>query len=137
MKKMFTFIIFVILTTTSAIAFANLPTNTKATRENLLEDAVIDLLRPQIGKVIENNYGTTFEIGTFCERIIDIKKLHHPGSWLFQTKLEFTTFTGAHNSLDVFTVTLKKDWDSNDWIIKEYKVRKFDPEKNNQCRSPA
>ncbi|MGG0666866.1 DUF3888 domain-containing protein [Viridibacillus arvi] len=137
MKKMFTFIIFVILTTTSAIAFANLPTNTKATRENLLEDAVIDLLRPQIGKVIENHYGTTFEIGTFCERIIDIKKLDHPGSWLFQTKLEFTTFTGAHNPLDVFTVTLKKDWDSNDWIIKEYKVRKFDPEKNNKCRSPA
>lgn len=78
MKKMFTFIIFVILTTTSAIAFANLPTNTKATRENLLEDAVIDLLRPQIGKVIENHYGTTFEIGTFCERIINIK------SWTIQ-----------------------------------------------------
>ncbi|MGG0657267.1 DUF3888 domain-containing protein [Rummeliibacillus pycnus] len=119
------------------ITFSNHPTETKATRENLLEDVVIDLLRPQMEKVIEDYYGTASEIGTICEKIIDIKKLDHPGSWLFETKLEFTTYTGAHNPLDIFTVALKKDWDTNGWIIQDYKVKKFNPNKKDKCRSPV
>lgn len=40
MKKIVTFLIFVILMTTSTIIYANLSTKTKTTRENLLEDAI-------------------------------------------------------------------------------------------------
>lgn len=38
-------------------------------------------------EAIEDHYGTTFAIGTFCERVIEIKKLEHPGSWMFEAKL--------------------------------------------------
>lgn len=136
MKKIVTFLIFVILMTTSTIIYANLPI-TKATRENVLEDAVIDLLQPQLGKAIEDHYGTTFAIGTFCERVINIKKLDHPGSWLFETKLEFVTFTGAHDFKDIFTVTLKKDWETEGWTMQKYDVRKFEPSEKYECRRPA
>jgi len=135
MKKILV-LIFIILMTTSTIIYANLPI-TKATRENVLEDAVIDLLQPQLGKAIEDHYGTTFAIGTFCERVINIKKLDHPGSWLFETKLEFVTFTGAHDFKDIFTVTLKKDWETEGWTMQKYDVRKFEPNENYECRRPA
>jgi hypothetical protein len=137
MKKIVTVLIFLILITTSIITYANLPTKTKATRENLLEDAVIDLLQTQSIKAIEDHYGTSYDISTFCERIIDIKKLDHPGSWLFETKMEFVTFTGAHDFKDIFTVTLKKDWETEGWIMQEYDVRKYDPNEKYECRDPA
>lgn len=41
MKKIVTFLIFLILMTTSTIIYANLPTKTITTRENLIEDTVI------------------------------------------------------------------------------------------------
>ena len=42
--------------TTSLITYANRPI-TQPTRENVLEDAVIDLLQPQLSKAIEDHYG--------------------------------------------------------------------------------
>ncbi len=135
MKKILV-LIFIILMTSSTIIYANLPI-TKATRENVLEDAVIDLLQPQLGEAIEDHYGTTFAIGTFCERVINIKKLDHPGSWEFETKLEFVTFTGAHDFKDIFTVTLKKDSETEGWIMQKYDVRKYEPNEKYECRRPA
>jgi len=119
----------------TSASYANYESKADATREKLLEDAVIDLLQPLTGKAIEDYYGNTYNIGTHCEKILEIKKLDHPGSRLFEAKIEFTTFTGAHNSLDTFTVTVKKDWGDLDWILKDYKVKKADL--FNECRSPA
>lgn len=115
-----------------------LPTHTPATKENLLEDAVIDLLQPQMYSAVEKHYGTTKEIGFMCLRVIEIKKLEHPGSWLFEVKLEGLTFTGAHNPLDIFTVTVKQDESTEyKWVLHDYKVRKFEPNEKSDCRSPA
>lgn len=66
----------------------NFPTNTLPTRENVLEDAVIDLLQPQMYSAVEQHYGTTKEIGFMCLRVIEIQKLNHTGSWSFEAKLE-------------------------------------------------
>ncbi|WP_246938981.1 DUF3888 domain-containing protein [Bacillus pinisoli] len=138
MKKIYLILTFVILTILSTTTYANLPTKTETTRENLLEDAVIDLLAKPMLAAVDDYYGTTFEIGSFCERVIEIKKLHHPGSWLFETKIEFVTFTGPHNFMDIFTVTLKKDWETEgEWVMQKYNVRKYDPKEKYECRSPA
>lgn len=115
----------------------NLPTSTPATRENILEDAVIDLLQPQMYSAVEKHYGTTNEIGFMCLRVIEIKKLD-PGSWLFEVKLEGLTYIGAHNPLDIFTVTVKKDESTlGKWSLQDYKVRKFDSNEKSECRIPA
>jgi hypothetical protein len=130
-------LIFAFVISVPTTTYAYLPTPTEATRENLLEDAVIDLLHQQIGEAIEDYYGTTYNIGTFCERVIYIKKLSHPGSWLFEAKLEFVTFEGAHDFKDIFTVTLKKDYDTeNKWVLQKYDVRQYEPNEY-ECRSPA
>ncbi|WP_273130119.1 DUF3888 domain-containing protein [Bacillus weihaiensis] len=122
---------------TPSISFADYPTKTKATRENLLEDAVIDLLQPQMYEAVQKHYGTTYQIAFQCLRVKDIKKLDHPGSWLFEATLEGMTYTGAHNPLDIFTIKVKKDWEDLNWVLKEYKVRKFNSKENYECRSPA
>jgi hypothetical protein len=67
--------------------------------------------------------------------VIDIKKLDHPGSWLFEATLEGVTYTGAHNSLDTILVTVKKDWKDLKWVLKDYTVSSV--KKNHECRSPA
>ena len=113
-------------------------TRSESKRENILEDAVIDLLKQPMFAAVEDYYGTAYNIGSFCEKVIDIKKLRHSGSWYFEVEIEFVTFTGAHNFLDIFTVTLKKDWGTEGkWIMQEYHVRKFDPNEKYECRSPA
>lgn len=114
------------------------PTNTPATRENLLEDAVIDLLRPQMYSAIEDYYGTAKEIAFMCERVIDIKKLDHPGSWMFESKLEGITYTGPHNELDTFTLTVRSDETTGyKWTLQDYQVKKIDESENSECRDPA
>lgn len=116
----------------------SLPTSTPATRENVLEDAVIDLLQPQMYSAVEKQYGKTNDIGFMCLRVIEIKKLDHPGSWLFEVKLEGLTYAGAHNPLDIFTVTVKKDESTlGKWSLQDYKVRKFAPYEKSECRIPA
>lgn len=116
----------------------NLATSTLPTRQNLLEDAVIDLLQPQMYAAVEKHYGTTKEIGFMCLSVIDIKKLDHPGSWSFEIKLEGLTFTGAHNPLDIFMVTVKSDESTGGkWSLHDYTVRKFDPMEKSDCRIPA
>lgn len=136
MKKIIIIFIFGIVMTTSLITYANRPI-TQPTRENVLEDAVIDLLQPQLSKAIEDHYGTTFAIGTFCERVIEIKKLEHPGSWMFEAKMEFVTFTGSHKFKDIFTVTLRQDWETEGWVMQKYDVRKYDYNEKYACRRPA
>lgn len=119
-------------------AKGDLPTGTPATRENLLEDAVIDLLQPQMYSAVKDHYGTIKEIGFQCLKVVEIKKLDHPGSWLFEAKLEGRTYTGAHNALDIFTVTVKKDYETNlEWVMQDYKTRKYDPNETYECRNPA
>lgn len=136
MKKVLLFVpVLIFLLTMTIQVHGNLPTNTEATRENILEDAVIDLLLPQMYTAVNKHYGTTEGIGLMCERVVDIKKLN-PGSWAFEAKLEVLTFTGAHNPLDFFTITVKKD-ESNMWTLQDYKVRKFDLKENFECRIPA
>ncbi|MFD4707220.1 DUF3888 domain-containing protein [Gottfriedia sp. NPDC058432] len=128
MKKIVSIIFVSVLFFTGTSAYA------VETREDILEDAVIDLLQPQLNEVIKDHYGTTYNISTFCEKVNDIKKLRHPGSRLFEAKLEFATFTGAHNIKDIFTVTLKKDWEDRIWMVKEYRVHKLKPNDHYDCR---
>lgn len=139
MKKILLLVIGMMFLIVATIhAQGNLPTNTPATRENLLEDAVIDLLAPQMYLAVDKYYGTRRLIGFQCQRVIEIKKLDHPGSWMFEVKLEGRTFTGMHNPLDIFAVTVKKDETTEDkWVLQDYKVRKFDPNEKFQCRDPA
>ncbi|MEK5078526.1 DUF3888 domain-containing protein [Solibacillus sp. FSL W7-1436] len=116
----------------------NLPTSTPPTRENIMEDAVIDLLQPQMYSAVEKHYGTTNEIGFMCLRVVEIKKLDHSGSWLFEVKLDGLTYTGTHNPLDIFTVTVKKDESTlGKWSLQDYNVRKFDSNEKTECRIPA
>ena len=119
-------------------AHGNLPTSTKATRENLLEDATIDLLQPQMYSAVDKHYGTRFGIGFMCLKVNDIKKLEHPGSWYFEVELEGVTYTGPHTPMDIFKVTVEKsDHTEGKWLMKDYKVRKFNPEEKYECRDPA
>ncbi|MDO6448877.1 DUF3888 domain-containing protein [Oceanobacillus profundus] len=129
---------FCFLSLITTIANANQSTKTEATRENLLEDAVIDLLQPQMYEAVKDYYGTTKEIGFMCLNVIDIKKLEHPGSWYFETILEGVTYTGPHTPMDIFTVTVEKmDATKGIWEMKDYKVGKFIPEEKHECRDPA
>lgn len=130
------FCILFIIPTTTIDAAGNVPT--KATREALLEDAVIDLLQPQMYLAVKDYYGTIVGIAFECQRVLEIKKLDHPGSWSFKAKLEGVTYKGAHNRLDIFTVTLKKDESTEyKWVIQDYKVRKFESNDKFECRGPA
>lgn len=139
MKKILLLVIGMMsLIVASIQAQENLPTNTPATRENLLEDAVIDLLAPQMYSAVDKHYGTRRLIGFQCEKVLEIKKLDHPGSRLFEAKLEGLTFTGVHKPLDIFTVTVRKDETTEGkWALTDYKVRKFDPKEKFKCRDPA
>jgi hypothetical protein len=136
MKKIFLlFFCFLIITTTS---YANYQTNSKATRENILEDAVIDLLQPQMYEAVQKHYGTTYDKAFQCLRVVHINKLHHSGSWMFEATLEGMTYSGAHNPPhDIFIVNVKKDWGDNNWILKDYKVRKLDRKEKYECRHPS
>lgn len=126
----------VLVTTTKASN--DIPTKTEATKENLLEDATIDLLQPQMYSAVKDYYDTTKEIGFMCLRVIDIKKLDHPGSWYFEVNLEGVTYTGPHTPLDIFTVTVEKTHSTKgEWIMKDYKVKKFDPDEKHECRDPV
>lgn len=107
MKRLLVILIIAVLMNTTTTTYATL-TSSESKRENLLEDAVIDLLTQPMFAAVDDYYGTTFNIDSFCERVIEVKKLRHSGSRYFEVKIEFVTFTGAHNFLDIFTVTLKK-----------------------------
>ena len=125
MKKLIPLVVFIIsILVMTVSAQEDSPTRTPATRENILEDAVIDLLQPQMYSAVENYYGTAKEIGFMCQRVIEIKKLDHPGSWMFEVKLEGLTFTGAHNPMDTFTVTVKSD-DTTEgkWVLQDYEIK--------------
>ena len=137
MKRLFAILIIVVLMNTITTTYAK-STRSESKRENILEDAVIDLLTQPMYAAVEDYYGTTYNIGSFCEKVKEVKKLRHSGSWYFEVKIEFVTFTGAHNFLDIFTVTLKKDWGTEGkWVMQEYNVRKYDPNEKYECRSPA
>ncbi|QGS68517.1 DUF3888 domain-containing protein [Oceanobacillus sp. 143] len=99
-KNFLFFFCFLFLLTTTANA--NQPTKTEATRENLLEDAVIDLLQPQMYVAVKEFYGTTYDKAFQCLKVVDIKKLHHPGSWMFEATLEGMTYSGAHSHHTIF-----------------------------------
>jgi len=115
-----------------------LPTKTKATKEAVLEDAVIDLLQPQMFLAIDDHYGDRTGIALDCQRVVGIRKLEHPGSWNFEVQLQGIAYKGAHDYLDVFTVTIKKDSTTSDkWVMQNYKARKFKPVDKTECRDPA
>lgn len=60
MKKVLLFVtVLIFLLVMTIQVHGNLPTNTPVTRENLLEDAVIDLLEPQMYAAVNKHYGTT------------------------------------------------------------------------------
>lgn len=132
----------IIFISTASLAYANrdLPTKTKATRENILEDAVIDMLYPQMMKAAEKYYGVQNSKGIRfdCQKVLSIKKLDHPSSMMFEAKLEGRTFLGPHNPPnDIFTVIIKSDYQTNGWELKSFKVRKLKPQENYECRDPA
>lgn len=135
----FLFCLLVMLTTTTtSYANRNLPTKTKATKEAILEDAVIDLLAPQMYSAIDDHYGTRVGIAFSCERVINIKKLDHPGSLMFEAEVEGITYKGAHDYRDVFTIRIKKDLETDGkWVMQDYKVRKVTPRDISECRDPA
>jgi hypothetical protein len=84
MNKAFTLLFCIFFLLTSTTTYAYLPTNTKATKKNLLEDAVINLLQPQMYEAVEKHYGTTYDKAFQSLSVKTIKKLDHPGSWLFE-----------------------------------------------------
>jgi len=125
-------------TITTQATNRNLPTKTKATKEAVLEDAVIDLLQPQMFLAIDDHFGDRTGIALDCQKVVGIRKLEHPGSWNFEVQLQGIAYKGAHDYLDVFTVTVKKDSTTGDkWVMQNYKVRKFKPLDKTECRDPA
>lgn len=125
----------VLIVTITTKAQVKTPPSTSPTRENILEDAVIDLLKPQMYSAIEDHYGTTEEISFMCERVIDIKKLDYPNK--FEVKLEGITYTGPHNPLDTFTINISIDAKSEyKWYLKDYQVKKYKFKQNEKspCR---
>jgi hypothetical protein len=95
------FCLFYLMMTTNSDA--NYAKETEATRENLLEDAVLDLLHPLMGKAMKDYYGTTYNMGTHCERVLNIKKLDHPGSWLFDRQ-SLVSYKGYVKKTNAFMV---------------------------------
>ncbi|MEM5003985.1 DUF3888 domain-containing protein [Priestia megaterium] len=131
---------FAFITLSAAPVGANLPTKTKATRENILEDAVIDLLDTQMTQAAEKYYGAKNSKGVRfdCRRVLSIKKLDHPGSMMFEATLEGMSYFGPHNPPShIFTVTIRSDYHTNGWEMKSFKVRKLKPHEVYECRDPA
>lgn len=135
MKKTLVILVTLLLNLTTSISYAS---EEQSKREDVLEDAVIDLLQPQMYQAVQKKFGTTREIAFQCLKVVDIKKVDHSGSWLFEATLEGMTYTGAHNPPNyIFTVTVIKDWKTEGkWVMKEYKVRTRGKEIYN-CRRPA
>jgi len=124
----------------SSYATRDLPTKTKATRENILEDAVIDLLDSQMTQAAEKYYGAKNSKGVRfdCQQVLSIKKLDHPGSMMFEAILEGMSYFGPHNSPShIFKVTIRKDYQTNGWEMKSFKVRNLKPHEVYECRDPA
>ena len=142
MRKIILTILMTLILSNASIAHANrdLPTKTKATRENILEDAVIDLLDTQMTQAAEKYYGAKNSKGVRfdCRRVLSIKKLDHPGSMMFEATLEGMSYFGPHNPPShIFTVTIRKDYHTNGWVMKSFKVRKLKPHEAHECRDPA
>jgi len=113
---------------------------TKPTRENILEDALIDLMDTQMTQAAEKYYGVKQSKGVRfqCRRVVSIKKIDGPGSMMFEAKIEGMTFFGAHNPPnDIFTVTIRDDYHTNGWEMKSFKVRKLKSHEVYECRDPA
>lgn len=134
MKKTLVILVTLLLILTTSTSYAS---EEQSKREDVLEDALIDLLQPQMYQAVQKQFGTTTGIAFQCLKVVDIKKLEQ-GSWLFEATLEGMTYTGAHNPpYYIFTVTVIKDWKTEGkWVMKEYKVRTRDKEIY-QCRGPA
>lgn len=142
MRKIIVTIFTLLLLSNASVTYANrdLPTKIKATRENILEDAVIDLLNTQMIQAAEKYYGVEKSKGIRfdCQRVLSIKKLDHPGSMMFEATLEGMTYTGPHNPPShTFTVTIKKDYHTNGWELKSFKVKKLKSHEVYECRDPA
>lgn len=122
-----------ILLTTSAYA-----TQEQPTREDVLEDAVIELLQPPMYQAVQKQFGTTSGIAFQCLKVVNIKK-PDPGSWIFEVTMEGMTYSGAHNPPHyIFTVKIIKDRKTEGkWVMKEYNVRKLEPNEKIQCRRPV
>ena len=130
MKKLFLLVPITMLILIMNIQAQDLPTSTPPTRENLLE--------PQMYSAVDKHYGTRRLIGFQCQKVIEVKKLDHSGSWLFEAKLEGRTFTAIHEPLDIFTITVRKDESTGyEWVLHDYKVRQFNPNEKYECRNPA
>jgi len=113
---------------------------TNPTRENILEDAVIDLLYPQMVKAATRHYGAENSKGIRfdCLKIVSIKKLDHPGSMMFEATIEGMSYSGPHNPPShIFKVTVIKNYHTNGWDIKSFKVRNLKSQETYQCREPA
>jgi len=143
MKKCLLVVFIITITVFFATSFVYAEVNrpvTKPTRENILEDAVIDLLYPQMVQAAKKYYGADKgkEISFDCLRVLSIKKLDHPGSMMFEATIEGMSYSGPHNPPShIFTVTIKKDYHTNGWEMKSFKVRKLKPNELFECRDPA
>jgi hypothetical protein len=134
MKKSLIFIILLMLfSTTSAYAIEE-----QSNREDILEDAVIKLLLPQMYEAVEEHLGTTRELAFQCLKVVDIKKLRE-GSWEFEATVEGMTYKGAHNPpYYIFTVTMVNSAETKGkWKLNGYNVRKLEPNEDYQCRKPS
>ncbi|PGK51968.1 hypothetical protein CN918_29705 [Priestia megaterium] len=142
MRKIIVTIFTLLLVSNASLAYAmrDLPTKTKATRENILEDAVIDLLDTQMTQAAEKYYGVKNSKGVRfdCRRVLSIKKLDHPGSMMFEATLEGMSYFGPHNPPShIFTVTIRNDYHTSGWEMKSFKVRKLRPHEVYECRDAA
>ena len=104
-------------------------------REGILEDAVTELLTPQIYSAVIGYYGVAKGIGFMCLKVTNIKK-EQPGSYLFEVDIEGVTFKDTHTPLDIFNMKIKYNYATEGkWVLEKYKVRKYNP--SYICRKPV
>jgi len=104
-------------------------------KEGILEDAVTELLTPQIYSAVKDYYGDSKGIGFMCLKVTNIKK-DQPGSYHFDVEVEGVTFKDAHTPLDIFNMRIKyNDATEGKWVLENYKARKYNS--SYVCREPA
>jgi hypothetical protein len=104
-------------------------------KEAILEDAVTELLTPQIYTAVKDYYGDAKGIGFMCLKVTNIQK-EQQGSYLFEVDVEGVTYKDAHTPLDIFNMKIKYNYKTQGkWVLEKYNVRKYNP--SYVCREPA
>lgn len=127
------------LLSTNDTSGVNTSQREQSAKEYILEDALFSLLSPFAGQAITQKFGAGAAKGTMCYTLLDIKK-HEPGSMMFDVKLQFITFEGAHNPpYHKFIIDVKNGGVEGKWRLINVEVEEIptDQVKNLPCRKPV